>query len=195
MDQAIDVMIAVVTGIALLMLTSLGLAVIFGMMRVINFAHGEFIMLGGYATVMAAREGVNIWMAMLLVSPATVGLVGAIVERLVIRRFYGQTVITMLATWGLSLFLVGLVTAIFGNTTRGVAAPLGSVAIGAYSVSAYQLVLIVITIALTALCFIGLNRTRWGLMPAARCAIPRWPRPSGSIRSKSMPSPSPSARR
>ncbi len=164
MDQAIDVLIAVVTGIAVLVLISLGLAVIFGMMRVINFAHGEFIMLGGYATVMATHQGLNIWIAMLVAAPLTVGVIGALAERLVVRRFYGRTVITMLATWGLSLFLIGLVTAIFGNTTRGVAAPLGSVAIGAYSVSAYQLVLIAITVVLTVLCFLGLTRTRWGLI-------------------------------
>src|ERR1700731_596072 len=72
--------------------------------------------------------------------PLVVGLIGAVAERLIVGRFYGQIVTTMLATWGLSLFLIGLVTAIFGNTTRGVAAPLGSVAIGAYSVSAYQFV-------------------------------------------------------
>jgi len=163
-DQAVALTIAIVTSVALLTLISLGLAVIFGMMRVINFAHGEFIMLGGYAAVMASRVGMNIWVAMLVVAPITVGLVGIVAERLLIRRFYGQTVTTMLATWGLSLFLIGLVTAIFGNTTRGVAAPLGSVSIGAYSVSAYQLVLIVITLVVTALCFLALARTRWGLI-------------------------------
>jgi branched-subunit amino acid ABC-type transport system permease component len=157
MDHLIDVLIAVVTGVAILTLISLGLAVIFGMMRVINFAHGEL-------TVMATRLGVNIWVAMLVLAPLVVGLIGAVAERLIVRRFYGQIVTTMLATWGLSLFLIGLVTAIFGNTTRGVAAPLGSVAIGAYSVSAYQLVLIAITIVVTALCFLVLARTRWGLI-------------------------------
>jgi branched-subunit amino acid ABC-type transport system permease component len=164
MDHLIDVLIAVVTGIAMLTLISLGLAVIFGMMRVINFAHGEFIMLGGYTTVMATRQGVNVWIAMLVLAPLVVGLVGALAERLIVRRFYGQILTTMLATWGLSLFLIGLVTAIFGNTTRGVAAPLGSVAIGAYSVSVYQLVLIAITAVVTALCFLVLARTRWGLI-------------------------------
>ena len=172
MDQAIDLMIAIVTGIAVLTLISLGLAVVFGMMRVINFAHGEFIMLGGYATVIATRQGLNIWIAMLVAAPLTVGVVGIVAERLIIRRFYGQSVTTMLATWGLSLFLIGLVTAIFGNTTRGVAAPLGSVAIGAYSVSAYQLVLIAISALLTVACFVALNRTRWGLIARATMRNP-----------------------
>ena len=85
MDHLIDVLIAVVTGVAILTLISLGLAVIFGMMRVINFAHGEFIMLGGYTTVMATRQGVNVWVAMLVLAPLVVGLIGAVAERLIVR--------------------------------------------------------------------------------------------------------------
>ena len=53
---------------------------------------------------------------MLVVAPLCVGLLGAVVERLVIRRLYGRMVDTMLATWGLSLVLIGAVTMIFGNT-------------------------------------------------------------------------------
>jgi hypothetical protein len=98
MDHLIDVLIAVVTGVAVLTLISLGLAVIFGMMRVINFAHGEFIMLGGYTTVMATRQGVNVWVAMLALAPLVVGLIGAVAERLIVRRFYGEIVTTMLGT-------------------------------------------------------------------------------------------------
>lgn len=164
MDQAIVLVIAIAGGIAILTLISLGLAVIFGMMRVINFAHGEFIMLGGYATVVAAGHGLNIWVAMLVVAPVVVGLIGIVAERLIVRRFYGQIVTTLLATWGLSLFLIGSVTAIFGNTTRGIAAPLGSIQIGVYSVSVYQLVLIVIAALLAVACVLVLNRTRWGLI-------------------------------
>jgi branched-subunit amino acid ABC-type transport system permease component len=164
MDQVIVLVVAIMSGVAVLTLISLGLAVIFGMMRVINFAHGEFIMLGGYATVVAAGQGLNIWIAMLFVAPLTVGLIGVVAERLIIRRFYGQLVTTLLATWGLSLFLIGSITASFGNTTRGVAAPLGSVPIGAYSVSAYQLVLIAITTVLVLGCLFALHRTRWGLI-------------------------------
>ena len=57
------------------MLISLGLAVIFGMMRVINLAHGEFLMLGGYAAITAINLGVNLWLAMLVVAPLAVGAV------------------------------------------------------------------------------------------------------------------------
>src|SRR5207237_8012677 len=109
---------------------SVGLAIIFGMMRVINLAHGEFLMLGGYAAIVATSHGMSIWLAMLVVAPIVVGIIGVIVERTIIRFLYGRMIDTMLATWGLSLFLVGLTTAMFGNTTVGVSAPLGSVQVG-----------------------------------------------------------------
>ena len=164
MDLAAVLMIEVLNGIASLVLISLGLAIIFGMMRVINLAHGEFLMLGGYAAIIATNHGVNIWVAMLLVAPIVVGVIGVIAERTIIRFLYGRMIDTLLATWGLSLFFVGLVTTIFGNTTAGIGAPLGSVAIGRYNISMYRLVLVVIAAALLGLIFVVLRRTRLGLI-------------------------------
>ena len=82
MDLAAIVGLNVLSGIASLVLISLGLAIIFGMMKIINLAHGEFLMLGAYATVLATNHGVNIWLAMLVIAPVFVGLVGILVERL-----------------------------------------------------------------------------------------------------------------
>jgi hypothetical protein len=96
--------IQVLYAIASLALISVGLAIIFGMMRVINLAHGEFLMLGGYAAIVATSHGINIWIAMLVVAPVVVGIIGVIVERTIIRFLYGRMIDTMLATWGLSLF-------------------------------------------------------------------------------------------
>ncbi|MEP7139346.1 MAG: branched-chain amino acid ABC transporter permease [Caldimonas sp.] len=142
MDLAAVVIIQVLYGIASLVIISAGLAVIFGMMKVINLAHGEFLMLGGYATLGALKIGINLWVAMLVVAPLAVGLVGVVLERLVIRHLYGRMVDTMLATWGLSLLLVGIVTSVVGNTTAGISTPLGSFSIGRYSISVYTLVII-----------------------------------------------------
>ena len=103
MDFAIVFMMQILYGIANLALIGLGLAIIFGMMRVINLAHGEFLMLGGYTVVTATNAGINIWISMLVLAPLVVGCIGVAVERLLIRFLYGRTVDTLLATWGLSL--------------------------------------------------------------------------------------------
>jgi branched-subunit amino acid ABC-type transport system permease component len=156
--------IQVVYAIASLALMSVGLAIIFGMMKVINLAHGEFLMLGGYAAIEANRFGLSIWVSMLLVAPIVVGAIGIIVERTIIRWLYGRMVDTMLATWGLSLFLVGLTTAIFGNTTVGLSAPLGSFEIGQYRTSAYTLFVIGVAIVVLGGVLAVLRFTKLGLI-------------------------------
>ena len=125
MDYAAVVFLEILYMIAFLALISAGLAVVFGMMRVINLAHGEFVMLGGYTTMpLQARRHQH------LVRDA-----GARAARRRHRRahrraarssaiLYGRMIDTMLATWGLSLLMVGLVTLIFGNTAVSVPAPI-----------------------------------------------------------------------
>src|SRR5919204_758203 len=142
MDLAAVLALEILNGIATLVLISVGLAIVFGMMRVINLAHGEFLMLGGYAAIVATNHGVNIWIAMLVVAPVAVGILGVVAERLIIRVLYGRMIDTLLATWGLSLFFIGLVTTMFGNTVAGIGAPLGSVGVGRYNISLYRLVLV-----------------------------------------------------
>jgi branched-chain amino acid transport system permease protein len=156
--------IQVLYAIASLALMSVGLAIIFGMMKVINLAHGEFLMLGGYAAIEANRLGLSIWIAMLIVAPIVVGAIGIIVERTIIRWLYGRMIDTMLATWGLSLFLVGLTTAIFGNTTVGLSAPLGSFEIGQYRTSAYTLFVIGVAVVVLGGVLAVLRFTKLGLI-------------------------------
>jgi len=163
-DLVVLLAIQVLYAVASLALISVGLAIIFGMMRVINLAHGEFLMLGGYAAIVATSHGISIWVSMLVVAPIVVGVIGIVVERTIIRFLYGRMIDTMLATWGLSLFLVGLTTAIFGNTTVGISAPLGSFEIGAYRTSAYTLFVIGIAVVVLGAIFAGLRWTRVGLI-------------------------------
>lgn len=172
MELAIILALDVLNGAASLVLLCLGLAIIFGMMKIINLAHGEFVMLGAYATVISANAGVNIWIAMLIVAPVFVGLVGIIVERCLIRFLYGRLVDTMLATWGLSLFIVGLVTTIYGNTIKGVPTPLGGFSIGEYKSSYYTLFLAAVALIMLALIFGMLRYTRFGLVSRATMQNP-----------------------
>jgi urea transport system permease protein len=164
-DFFFALVLQIIYGMANLALIGLGLAIIFGMMRVINLAHGEFLMLGGYTVVVSTNLGVNIWIAMLVLAPIVVGLIGVVVERLLIRFLYGRTVDTLLATWGLSLLLIGLVTAIFGpQTATTISAPIGAIEIGAYASSGYELFLILVTLTLFGAVYAVLRYSKLGLL-------------------------------
>jgi branched-chain amino acid transport system permease protein len=173
MDLAAVILIQVLYAIASLVVISSGLAVIFGMMKVINLAHGEFMMLGAYATIEAIRVGINLWIAIFVVAPLAVGVIGIVLERIFIRHLYGRMVDTMLATWGLSLLLIGVVTSIAGNTTAGVSAPLGNFTIGAYSVSAYTLVIIAVGVVLALALRWVLLHTSLGLIARGTTQNPK----------------------
>ena len=164
MDYAAVVFLEILYMIAFLALISAGLAVVFGMMRVINLAHGEFVMIGGYTTIFANRAGVDIWFAMLVLAPLVVGVIGIVVERIVIRHLYGRMIDTMLATWGLSLLMVGLVTLVFGNTAVSVPAPIQSYQVGAYQMGGYNLFIIAVAILLMLVLWLVLRYTRVGLV-------------------------------
>ena len=139
-DRLFNLGFDLATTISILALVSLGLAVIFGMRGVINLAHGEFIMLGAFATLTGVRGGLNIWLAM-AVATAVVGLFGIVVERLIIRHLYGRLADTMLATWGLSLIMVQVVQNRYGSVTEGISVPVGNFTIGEFSMSKYNFVL------------------------------------------------------
>ncbi len=164
MDYAGVVALEILYMIAFLALISTGLAVVFGMMRVINLAHGEFVMLGGYTTIACSKAGVDIYLAMLVIAPLVVGVVGLIVERVIIRWLYGRIIDTMLATWGLSLLLVGLVTLIFGSSAVSVPAPIPGYQLGDYQMGGYNLFIIGITVLLLILMWAVLRFTRAGLI-------------------------------
>ena len=164
MDYAGVVFLEIIYMIAFLALTSAGLAVVFGMMRVINLAHGEFVMLGGYTTLTCYKAGINIYFAMLIVAPIVVGLIGLIVERLIIRTLYGRMIDTMLATWGLSLFLIGAVTMIFGSSAVNVPTPIAGYELGSFQMGGYNLFIIFVAFALMAGMWLVLRYTRIGLI-------------------------------
>ncbi len=170
-DQLVNLSASLLTSVALLVVISLGLAVIFGMMGVINLAHGEFLMLGAFFTLSGVRAGMGVWLAMVAAALA-VGVVGLVVERLLIQFLYGRLAATMLATWGLSLILVQVVVLAYGPATQGIPTPLGSLQVGRYSVSEYNLVLIAAAVLLLALVFVVFTRTRYGTMARAATQLP-----------------------
>jgi urea transport system permease protein len=162
----------VLAGIATLVLITLGLGVIYGMMRIINLAHGEFMMLGAYTAVTASGAGINIWISMLILPPIVVGLIGLVLERTLIRFLYGRIIDTMLATWGVSLGLIGLTTTIFGNVVRGVSTPFGGFSIGRYNAGLYSLVIMAVAAGALVAMLVLLRKTRYGLILRATMQNP-----------------------
>ena len=160
---------------SILLMMSIGLAVVFGLMGVINMAHGELMMVGAYATfatqelfkaVLPFSWFESYFLVSLPVSFAVAGLVGLILEGTVIRFLYGRPLETMLATWGVSLILIQLARVTFGDLTA-VAAPAwlnggAQVMVGVYL--PYNRLFI---IGLSILCVLGmyvvLFRSRVGL--------------------------------
>ena len=158
--------------IAILVLVSIGLAVLFGMMGIINLAHGEFLMFGAFATLGAVRLGLPLPLAMVLAT-AVVGAFGWLVERLLVRHLYGRLADSMLATWGLSLIMAQAAAMLFGASTHGIPTPGGSIAIGQYTVSVYSLMLIAAALSLLVLVYLVFTRTRYGVMARAAVQLPQ----------------------
>lgn len=113
---------------SILLLAALGLAITFGLMGVINMAHGEFIMTGAYTAYVvqnlfqaALPAGMLDWYcpAAIILSFLTAAVLGYVLERLVICRLYGRTVDSLLVTWGISLILQQAARSIFGSPNVG----------------------------------------------------------------------------
>lgn len=156
---------------AFLVLSACGLAVIFGMMGVINLAHGEFIMCGAYVTVFAARAGLPLPLA-ILTGSLFAGVVGIILERLVIRNLYARPLDSILATWGVSLIASQGTLILFGPTMQGIGTPFGSFSLGSLSYSYYRLVLFAAALLVLGLLYIIFNRTRFGVLARATIQEP-----------------------
>jgi urea transport system permease protein len=146
---------------SVLLLAAIGLAITFGVMGVINMAHGEMVMLGAYATYVVQillPPSLQEWSLALAIPLAFVvaGAVGIAIERLVIRFLYTRPLETLLATWGVSLILQQGVRSLFGANNRQVSNPhfmSGAFEIGGLSITTNRLWIIV----LSAVVFIGLQ--------------------------------------
>ncbi len=163
---------------AFLVLSACGLAIIFGMMGVINLAHGEFILCGAYVSASVARMGLPLPLA-ILSGAVVAGLVGMVLERLVIRHLYDRPLDTIVATWGISMIATQGTLILLGSTMPGTGTPLGSFTVGPYSYSLYRLVLMGSALALLAVLWLVFTRTRFGLLARATIQVPHMSRALG----------------
>lgn len=151
---------------AYLVLSALGLAIIFGMMGVINLAHGDLIMCGAYVTIVSAKAGLPLPLAMMLGTLAAAAA-GVLVERLVIRHLYNRLFDSVVATWAISLITQQTMLLVVGPSIEGISTPFGSFAIGGLSFSTYRSVLPLIAIGVLMLLYLLLFHTNYGVCARA----------------------------
>jgi len=159
---------------SILLLVALGLAITYGLLGVINMAHGEMLMIGAYATYVTQQvfrthfPGALDWYVLAAIPTAffSAALVGMALERTVIRWLYGRPLETLLATWGISLFLIQLVRQIFGAQNVEVANPSwlsGGVEFANVVMPYNRIVIIGFSMLVLILMWLLLSRTRLGL--------------------------------
>ena len=156
-------------------LLAVGLSLIFGMLTVVNFAHGAFYMVGAYAGVFLMGLTGNFWITLVLV-PLVVGAIGMAVERFLVRPLYGRGIdYPLLLTFGLGLVMVELVRIVFGlegvpfDTPKALR---GAVDIGIGYFPLYRLFLIAVTTALIFALWLFIEKTSYGLVIRAGARDP-----------------------
>jgi len=163
MEAAVPLILNALTLISILMLVGLGLAIIFGLMNIINLAHGEFVTIGAYTLALVQSLSGNWWLALML-APVVGAAAGFTVERAMVRYLYTRPLATILATWGLSLVLQQLLQIVFGSAPQRVDSPLaGSATVLGVAYPAYRLLLIAAALVIVAVCVGVFRWTRFGL--------------------------------
>ncbi len=163
MAQLLDI----VTTAAILFSVATGLLLVFGVMKIINFAHGGFLTVGGYSALIVTNLGLHPWWSLPFAFVIGFGC-GMIVERLVMRPLYARPLDAILATWGLGIIIGQLITLAFGREVQFVQSPVtGAIDFLGASYSQYRLILVLAAVALAMALALVLNGTRLGLQTRA----------------------------
>jgi branched-subunit amino acid ABC-type transport system permease component len=159
MTLALDVL----TAIGILVIVVLGLAIVLGVLDVINLAHTGFMAVGAYTAVTASEHGWSFW-AGLLAAMAVSAAAGLMVELLVIKRLYQRPLETILATWGLSLVIIQAITLQYGHNNQALPQPItSSTSVFGTVYPTYRLLLVLVAAVLVAALAVLLRFTRAGL--------------------------------
>jgi urea ABC transporter permease protein UrtB len=151
------------TLVSVLALVAIGLSVIYGLMNVINLAHGEFVTVGAYTVASVEMVGGNFWLG-LVAAPIVGYLLGCLIESTLVRHLYKNQVATILATWGLSLILQQLIQLVFGAAPQPVHAPFpGALSFFGIEYPAYRIFLIAVAVLVVVSLIALLRLTNFGL--------------------------------
>jgi branched-chain amino acid transport system permease protein len=163
----ITLVLDIITTAAILFIVSAGLLIVFGVMKIVNFAHAAFVTVGAYTALVVSRLGLPPVTAPIVAFIAG-GIIGALTERVVVRPLYRRPLDAILATWGLGIVIGQLVTLVFGREVQFVPAPVsGTLAFLGEDYSRYRLLLVLAAVVIAGL-FTGLlNGTRLGLSTRA----------------------------
>ena len=172
LDYLATVLLSSLSSASILLIATIGLAVVYGLMGVINLAHGEFLMVGAYSALTATQIGIPYPLAIPVAILVTM-LIGAIVELLIIRRLYGRLFDTMLATWGLGMVFNQCAVLLFGTVSPGIGMPQGNFKIGDYSLAAYPIAMIAVAAIMLAFVFILMTKTVYGMKARASIQEPK----------------------
>lgn len=157
----------VVTTAGVLYIVAVGLLVVYGVLKIINLAHGAFLAMGAYAGVLTTWAGWNPWTALLLAAVMGVA-VAALVEWRVLRALYARPLDTILATWGLNIIVVQSLTLYFGREIHFAESAIAqSINVAGVTYSQYRLVLLLIAVALGVLVWLVMQRTQIGVVARA----------------------------
>lgn len=170
-DYLATVFVSSLSSASILLIATIGLAVVFGLMGVINLAHGEFLMIGAYSALTATQYGIPFILTIPIAVAVTMAI-GALVEVLIINRLYGRIFDTMLATWGISIVFYQLAVLIFGTVTPGIGMPQYSLKIGEYSLAGYPLLMIGVAAIMGVFVYLLMTRTVYGMKARASIQQP-----------------------
>jgi branched-chain amino acid transport system permease protein len=185
MVNGLNLAFQILDSFAFIVLAAAGLAIIFGIMGVINLAHGEFIMVGAYATTLSYTTLGLPLVAAIVAGVLVTAVFGLVVERLIIsgavpnwigQRTVGRDLIeplydrladSMVATWGVSLILIQGARIYFGNSIDQIGTPFGNIAYGAFSYSTYRVVLAGVSVVVIGVVYYVFTHTDYGMRARA----------------------------
>jgi branched-subunit amino acid ABC-type transport system permease component len=160
--MSVTIILNILSSISILFLLAIGLFIIFGLMGVVNLAHGEFVMLGAYTVAVVGKLGLSPWLS-LIFAPIVLGVFSLFVEKFLIRHLYGKVMESILATVGFSIIIIKVVEWVFGKGYQQTISPINStISILGSTYPLYRILIIFIALFIGTLILVIERKTNIG---------------------------------